>query len=326
MSTANTKCMHRWSYSLCAGPNVFNLECMSSTSYSRVLTQAAAGSSLPFPSLQYREAKPERPLFSTFTAGEISGSSPLRRPPRRREGRGTQDLRFRHVDRREIGVRATGVSAATNKVSAAGIRHPGGWICFPDGDGEAASASLRWAFVLSDLLLPGWIISGSGRESGEMRLGDGQRRVPASSRGLLHWSGWRGVKVGAPAFFLDVFDGKRRSFALRSDGVPPRPMSPRDNGAAVYNGRLLRSTKEQVSDGISSELGAWLVRLFLLRRRCQRRRRRGLRLDTIWMCSRTCRAFFEILSFLGVFVQFSCVCSSGSFQIWPRLLYSPRFN
>jgi hypothetical protein len=145
------------------------------------------------------------------------------------------------------------VSAATNKVSAAGIRRSGGRICFPDGDGEAASASLRWAFVLSDLLLPVWIISGSGRESGEKCLGDGRRRASASSRRLLHWRGLLGMKEVAPVFFLNMIDERKQSYALRRDGVSPRPTNPKDDGVVACSGRLVRSTKEQVS--VVSPLG-----------------------------------------------------------------------
>ena len=42
------------------------------------------------------------------TTGEVAGSSSLRRPPRRREGGGTPDLRSRRVNRCGLGVRVTG--------------------------------------------------------------------------------------------------------------------------------------------------------------------------------------------------------------------------
>jgi hypothetical protein len=209
-------------------------------------------------------------------------------------------------------VRAVDVSAAANKVLVVLILCQGARACLPgDGVGAATARSRRY-FVPPDLLLPWWIGSGSCRESGGKRLGVGRRRAPASSRGVLHWSGSRGLKVVVPALFLDAFDGMRRCHALRSDGVHPRPTSPKDEGSAACSGRLLRSTKELDSDGISSELGVRSVRL-LLRRQCRRRRR----LDLIWMCSRTCRAFFVILSFYwGLCASFLCMLF---FWIFPDL-------
>jgi hypothetical protein len=173
----------------------------------------------------------------------------------------------------------------------------------------------QWDFALPDLLPPRRLVSGSARDSGEKCSGDGRRRAPASSRRLLLRSGKRGVMAAASVLFLDGVDGRQRGLALRSDGVFPRPTSPIGDGAAACSSLLLRSTKEQISDGadsdgISSELGSWYVHLFLLRRRHQRRRWR-LRLDAVWLCSRTWRALFVISLFLGVLLHFP-----GSAVVW----------
>jgi hypothetical protein len=114
----------------------------------------------------------------------------------------------------------------------------------------------------------------------------------------------RGVKDVATVFFLDDVDGRQRGHARRSDGEFPRPTIPKGIGVAVRSRLLLRSTKEQVSDGISSGPGSWLVHLFVLRRWRRRHRRRRLRLDALWMCSKIWRAIFVFFIFLGVFVQF----------------------
>jgi hypothetical protein len=179
------------------------------------------------------------------------------------------------------------------------IRDLGVRAVFPCGDGEAAMVSSRWDFVLLDLLLPRRCVSGSARESGEKSTGDGRRRASASSRRLLHRIWKRGVKAVASVFFLDDVDGKQRGHALRSDGAFPRPTSPKDNGAVACSSPLLRSTKEQISDGISSELGSWLVHLLSFRRR-----RRRLGLDAGRLCSRTQRILVVFFFFLGFFVHF----------------------
>jgi hypothetical protein len=198
-------------------------------------------------------------------------------------------------------------------------------MSFPGGGVEAASMSSRWDFVLPDLLLPWWSVSGSGRESGEKCLGGGRRRAPASSRRLLHRKGLLGMKEVAPVFFLDMIDGRNRSYALRSDGVSPRPTNPKDDGAVACSGRLVRSTKEQVSDGISSGPGSWLVHLFVLRRWRRRHRRRRLRLDALWMCSKIWRAIFVFFIFLGVFVQFPVSAVIWTFPDVPTYAVISKF-
>jgi hypothetical protein len=107
------------------------------------------------------------------------------------------------------------------------------------------------------------------------------------------------VKAVAPVFFLDGVDGKQRSNALRSDGGFPRPTSPKDNGAAARSSLLVRSTKEQISDGIFSELGSSIFLLLPFRRR-----RRRLGLDVVWLCSRTQKIPVVFSFFLGFFVYF----------------------
>jgi hypothetical protein len=179
------------------------------------------------------------------------------------------------------------------------IRDLGVWAVFPSGGVEAAMVSSWWDFVLLDLLLPRRCVSGSARESGEKSTGDGRRRASASSRRLLHRNGKRGVKAVASVFFLDDVNGKQRGHALRSDGEFPRPTSPRGNGAAACSSPLLRSTKEQISDGIFSELGSWLFLLLSFRRR-----RRRLGMEAVWLCSRTQRILVVFFFFLGFFVYF----------------------
>jgi hypothetical protein len=165
--------------------------------------------SSPLPYLYSTEGgEPEANHFPLLTAGEAVGSSSHRRPLRWRERRGTPDLRPRRVNRCGLGVRAADGSVATNKVLAFLILCQGVRACLPgDGVGAAMARSRRY-FVPPDLLLLWWIGSGSSWESGGKRLGFGRRRAPASSRGVLHWSGWRGLKDVTPAFFLDVFDGR----------------------------------------------------------------------------------------------------------------------
>jgi hypothetical protein len=198
---------------------------------------------------------------------------------------------------------------AANKVSAVRFFDPGGRMKIPGGDVVAATASLRWVFVLSDLLLPRRIVSGFARESVEKSSGDGRRRAPASSRWLLLRSGKQGMLAVASVFSLEAVDGKQRRPALRSDGVVPRPTSPIGEGVAG-SCLLLRSTKEQISDGISSELESWFAHLFLLRRR-RRWRRWRLRSGDVWLRSKISRALFVFSLFLGVLLHFP-----GSAVVW----------
>jgi hypothetical protein len=231
----------------------------------------------------------------------------------------TPDLRSRQVNRCGIGVRAAIVSlTATNKISVAWIRDLGVRASFPGGDVDAAMAPPRRAFVLPDSLLPWRRGSGSARESGGRCTGDGRRRAPASSRWLLPWSRERGVKAVALVFFLDCVDGGQQGQDLRSDGFSSRPTSPIGDGVAACGRLLLRSTKEQVSDGISSDLGLGLHLLPPLRRK-----RRRLGIGCCVMCSRTWRDLVVIFCFLGVLCAFSWVCCPlDCSRDGPRVMYS----